>query len=86
MLKLNLQEPPSPRQHGDIDASIISEYHAQVQALEKTEREAPQDCQGGGGSTHFSRHLKLYYPGVFMSEDPPLDHFQLGKTIARVIG
>lgn len=84
LFKLNMTEAPVRTQAalGDLPASLISDYLAQLNALEQNE-EAPQDreCQGGE-STHFSRHLGLYYPNLFVSEDPPLDHFQLGKTIA----
>lgn len=83
LFKLDLKEPPTNTVAiGDLPASVVSEYHAQLQALEQNE-ETPQDreCRGGE-STHFSKHLRLYYPDAFVSEDPPLDHFQVGKTIA----
>lgn len=76
MAKLNMMEPPRRVASRPLSASQLATYQALVQALQS---DHSHDCGDDEETTHFSKHLRLYHPGLFVSTEPS-DLHHLGKT------
>lgn len=78
LAKLNLNElPQSVPATSDLPPSLLADYYANLQALRQNADE-PHECQVGE-TTHFARHLRLYYPDSYVPVNSPPGQFQVGK-------
>lgn len=84
LAKLNLKEAPKNRASNlSLTPAQLAKYQALMQVLQQDDNLQDHDCGAAEETTHFSKHLRLYQPELFVPTEPP-DLLHLGKTKAMI--
>ncbi len=82
LAKLNLNEAPRSLASNPLSPAQLAQYESLIQALQQDDS-SPDCAAAKEETTHFSKHLRLYHPELFVPTQPP-DLFHLGKTITLI--